>query len=83
MKFKEGHLYEVEFLDHCAGGSAKEPMRCLAVGYVLEDRDTHVYFSSWIIKTEDIDLFNNNLESFVVIKSCIKSRKLLCKTKRK
>lgn len=81
MKFKEGFLYEVQFKDHAVG--VREPMLCHAVGYVLEDRDDYVYFSSWIVKTKDIDLFNSNLESFVVLKACIESRRLLCKTRMK
>ena len=82
MKFKVGYIYEVEFLDHCAGGS-KKPVYSHAVGYVLEDHEEYVYLSSWIIQTNDLELFNSNLESFVVLKSAIKKRALLCKTKRR
>ena len=76
MKFKIGSLYEiVEFKDHSVG--TKLPVTCKAVGYVIEDHKEYVLLSSWVVITTDIDLFNNNLEHTIVIKSCIKDRRLI------
>ena len=80
MKFKIGYLYEIEFKDHSAGCTG--PMNCMAVGYVLEDHKDYVYLTSWMVKTDDLSVRNSNLESFVLLKSCIEKRRLLCKTKR-
>lgn len=74
-KFRVGKLYELEFKDHTIG--IKTPMDCKAVGYVIEDHKEYVLFSSWVVKTDDRDVFNNNLENFVVLKNCIKSKRLI------
>lgn len=82
LVFKIGYLYEVHFKDHSAG--LKSSVGCKAVGYVIDDHEDYVHFSCWVVKTDDLDIFHSNLESFVVLKSCIESRRILCqKTKKK
>lgn len=68
-KFKKGELYKVRFKDHCVG--SKEVMVCEVVGWLVkQDRDS-IVLSSWVVITEDQQVFNDNHEPTTILKSCI------------
>ena len=80
IKFQEGYLYEVTFKDHATNLDGY--FVCTAYGVCLGDFRDYVKFSSWIVRTDDVELFNSNLEKFVVVKSCIESARKLCQKKK-
>lgn len=75
VKFKPGDLYEINFYDHCTGHDS--PFNCFVVGYVLDDDDAYVKLSHWIVNTDERDVFKDNLEKVIILKSCIIKRKKL------
>ena len=75
MKFKIGHVYSLTFMDHAI--STKKPAKFRAWGYVLADEDDYVYLTSWLLESDDKEFVDNNLEDFVVLKSCILKKRLL------
>lgn len=74
MIFQKNKLYKIRFFDHAI--SLDSPMVCECVGFCVEDEKDYVVLSSWICITDDVEVFENNLEKTVLLKSCIiKSRK--------
>ena len=75
MKFKVGSWYFIEFLDHAVG--IEKPCIIHAAGLVREDGKEGVHFTSWCVQSTDLSVVSDNLESFCVVKSSIKKRKLI------
>jgi len=75
MKFRIGALYEIHFKDHTVG--IRFPVECKAVGYVVEDNKEFVLLTPWWPFTDDMEIFNSNIEEYVVLKVCITKKRLL------
>lgn len=75
MKFKPGEHYLIEFIDHAAG--VKKPMIFKATGWCVEDHSEYCLFSSWWLDTDDSEMFNLNLEPFVILKNCIRKKRII------
>jgi hypothetical protein len=75
VKFKERSCYQVEFLDHSVG--IDTPVNCKAVGYVLKETKDYILLSNWLVITDDIALFEANLEKVVILKACITNKRLM------
>lgn len=74
-KFKVGRAYHIKFLDHSVGIKGKILVETL--GWCIEDHDDHAVFTAWQVISDDKAVVNDNHEPFSIIKSCIKSKKLL------
>ena len=73
MRFKEGSLYHILFLDHCVG--FEEVIKVNVVGYVYEDTDTEVKLTHW---KEEHPEWKTSIEKTCIVKSTIvKTKKLL------
>lgn len=75
MKFKINEAYEIFFKDHSAG--LDSIMNCKIIGYIIDDKESFVHISPWVVITDDKKVFNDNLESFCILKSAIDKRKLI------
>ena len=74
-KFRDRGHYEVSFWDHSVG--IDKPMICKVSGYVMNDTQSFVMLTTWIVVSDDKEIVENNLEPVVILKSTIKSvRKL-------
>lgn len=74
-KFKIGRAYKIRFWDHTQG--IKKTVMVETLGWCLEDHKDFVVFSAWRVDDLDTELVSNNHEPFTVVRSCIKSKKLI------
>ncbi len=75
IKFVVGRAYKIRFLDHTHG--TKKLVIVETLGWCLEDHRDRVVFSAWRVDDKDKDLVDNNHEPFTVVKSCIKSKRVI------
>lgn len=75
VRFEIGKLYKIKFDDHSVGH--EEHIECEAVGWVLDDNKHRVTLTSWrVTNSKDEQMARDNVEPFVIVKSCIiKTRK--------
>ena len=64
-------ILKVRFLDHCAGGT--ELLECEAYGRLAYEDKLKIILVSWA--ANDDDPLDSNWETFVILKSAIRSRK--------
>ena len=76
MKFKVGDTYNIVFDDHAM--NANEPMVCDVWGKILECEERYVKIAAWTVRSEDPSTYKDNLECFILLKSCIREWSLLC-----
>jgi hypothetical protein len=78
-RLKKGWLVEIIFLDHvCTTGGMVPPIVCRAIGEVINEDKDAFYLASWL--TEESD--HANIDSHTVLKSTIKSVKLIRKKRK-
>ena len=68
-------LLRVKFWDHAFQGN--EPILCEVAGWLIEETNKYLVLSCWITHTDDREVFNNNLEKIIILKSCIKSKRVI------
>lgn len=79
MKVKKGDIVEVEFLDHvCTAGGIASPMKCRAIGEVLNTDKKAIYLASWLTEEPDDYL---NMDSHTILKTTISKLTKLKKLK--
>ena len=76
MQIKIGQMYHIVFDDHCT--NSDEPMVCEAFRKVLDIGEKHIKLATWIVRSDDKGIFKDNLECFILLKSCIREWSLLC-----
>ena len=69
-KLERLQKYQITFYDHFISNEDNEII-CDVVGYYLNSDKHYHHFTWWTIKTNDEDMFNNNLEKFSLLKSAI------------
>lgn len=67
-KYKKGHIYEIEFFDHCISDKSKI-ITCKAVGFFHSDNDDYITIEFW--NSDDEDLRDDCKEFSNIIKSTI------------
>lgn len=79
MKVKKGDIVEVSFLDHvCTSNGVGSPIRCRAIGEVLNQDKNALYIASWLTDQEnDFD----NMDSHTILKTAIFKINVLKKKK--
>lgn len=75
MKYEEGAVYYVKFLDHIKGHD--KPLMCQVVGWVIEDNNDSVVLSWWEPEDMDIEMVKVNRELITIVKSTIKKKRKL------
>lgn len=74
-KFKDGHLYVIEFDDHATG---KEVIKCSVVGWIYKQDNKSITIASWVLIGVDKETQEANIECVTILKSTIRQyRKLL------
>jgi hypothetical protein len=74
-KFKVGRVYHIKFLDHVKDDVL--PVLCNVFGICVREDADSVVIAYWEVEHEDSDVVSNNREVLSLVKSTIKSRKLL------
>jgi hypothetical protein len=69
MKYLEGQLYIIEFLDHVINHT--EPVTCQVVGWLIKEESTYLVLNTWYCMSSDPEIEENNRECVVIIKSTI------------
>jgi len=75
MKFKQGNIYHLRFLDHSTGHHGKMYMELIGM-LIGQDKD-YLYLTPWWVDTTDIETFHRNMEKASVLKSAIVKRKVV------
>lgn len=65
----------IEFWDHCKGHDA--PMLSQVVGWVLKDEPEFFMLTYWRIIDAGEEIFRDNLEPFVIVKTCITKKRVI------
>ena len=77
MKVKAGDIVEVWFLDHvCTSNGVDPPIKCRAIGEVLNADKTALYIASWL--TEEQTDFGN-MDTHTILKTAIIKTNILRK----
>ena len=79
MKVKPGDIVEVLFLDHvCTSNGISSPIKCRAIGEVLNADKKALYIASWLTEEEND---YPNMDSHTILRTAISKINILRKKK--
>lgn len=74
MKFKVGHKYTIQFMDHCKGD---ETLLCEVSIWITKEDKKNITGTWWRVITDDKETEELNREMVSIIKSTIVKKKKL------